>query len=53
MFHIRIFNGTNSGEEYLSCASDGLVDLYSRDDGSGRQLWMIDTLSSDRHLSGL
>merc|ERR1719422_685895 len=33
--------GTNPGEQYLSVRSDGFVDLYSRDDASGRQRWWI------------
>ena len=37
--HIKIAGGTAPGETYLSCQADGFVDLYDKDDESGRQRW--------------
>lgn len=47
VFNIKIAGGTNLGEEYLSCRRDGFVDLYSRDDGSGRQQWTLQDVGDD------
>ena len=41
-YPIKIFGGTNSGETFLSTTAAGQVDLFHRDDGSGRQRWVID-----------
>jgi len=38
---IRVSGGTNAGEDFLSCTDWGLVDLYSENDGSGRQTWVF------------
>jgi len=38
---IRVSGGTNAGEDFLSCTAKGLVDLYSKNDGSGRQTWVF------------
>ena len=41
-FHIVVAGDTNSDKKYLSCSQDGLVvDLYDRDDDSGRQQWQL------------
>ena len=37
--HIKIAGGSAPGETYLSCQADGFVDLYDKDDESGRQRW--------------
>lgn len=39
---IQVYNGVSSNKKYLSCSEDGSkVDLWSEDDGSGRQRWEI------------
>jgi len=39
---IRVDNGVSSDRKYLSCTPDGLtVNLWNKDDGSGRQRWQI------------
>ncbi len=41
--HIRIAGGTPIDRKYLSAGLDGnYVDLFSSDDGSGRQRWVIE-----------
>ena len=40
-YNIKIAGGTNPGETYLSCRSNGFVDLYNKDDDSGRQKWKL------------
>jgi hypothetical protein len=43
-----IEGGTAPGRKYLSTTADGSkVDLYSRDDGSGRQRWIIQPVRSN------
>jgi hypothetical protein len=42
--HIRIAGGTPIDRKYLSAGSEGdYLDLFNRDDGSGRQRWFIET----------
>lgn len=44
-FLIRVLEGVSSNLRYLSCTADGAkVDLYSQDDGSGRQRWMVQSV---------
>ena len=39
---ISVLAGVTSGRVYLSCTADGsTVDLWSVDDGSGRQRWQV------------
>jgi hypothetical protein len=39
-FQIKVVGGVEGGRVYLSCTPDGTkVDLWSIDDGSGRQRW--------------
>ncbi|MEA2941972.1 MAG: hypothetical protein QOD09_2501 [Bradyrhizobium sp.] len=41
-FNIVVVGGVNSGRVFLSCNQDGtVVDLWSQDDGSGRQRWQV------------
>jgi outer membrane protein assembly factor BamB len=40
-FNIIVIGGVNSRRDYLSCTPDGSVDLWSSDDGSGRQRWQV------------
>ncbi len=41
-FHIKVAGGTEPGKEFLSVNDSGeAVDLYSHDDGSGRQQWIL------------
>ncbi len=41
-FLIKVLSGVITNRVYLSCTSDSLkVDLFDRDDGSGRQRWQI------------
>lgn len=40
--NIVIAGGTDDGKVYLSCCANGKVDLYTKDDGSGRQLWKLE-----------
>jgi len=40
---------TDSGKVYLSCRADGLVDLYSHDDGSGRQQWNFVSIGGNKY----
>ncbi len=41
-FNIVVAGDTNSDKKYLSCSQDGLVvDLYDKDDDSGRQQWQL------------
>jgi hypothetical protein len=46
-YPIKIFGGTDSGETFLSSKANGDLDLYDRDDGSGRQRWVIERGSGD------
>lgn len=41
VYQIHIAGGTGAGAKMLSCSSEGTVDLWSRDDGSGRQRWSV------------
>jgi len=42
VFNIRVLRGVDNGRVWLSCTDNGkLVDLYHRDDGSGRQKWVV------------
>jgi hypothetical protein len=42
VYNIIVESGLSSNRKYLSCTSDGTkVDLWSKDDGSGRQRWEI------------
>ena len=45
VFNIWISGGTNRGKSILSCAPNGLVDLWERDDNSGRQKWRLEKTS--------
>jgi len=36
-----VVDGTHPGGEYLSCRPDGYVEVFSTDDGSGRQRWQF------------
>lgn len=60
---VRIRNVGNTSRRYLSCVKSGTtVDLFTKDDGSGRQQWIIkngrtiilpkgnNSISSDRYL---
>ena len=40
-YNIKVFGGTDYGKSYLSCSPSGGVDLWDKDDGSGRQTWNI------------
>lgn len=41
-FYIKNLSGVSSDRIYLSCAKDGSkVDLYNKDDNSGRQRWQV------------
>lgn len=41
-YQIKVVGGTNPNVVFLSCTADGLkVDLYTKDDGSGRQRWQL------------
>lgn len=41
-YNIQVSSGVTGGRVYLSCTSDGSnVDLWSEDDGSGRQRWQV------------
>ncbi|MDJ0837113.1 MAG: hypothetical protein QNK37_11395 [Acidobacteriota bacterium] len=41
-FHLFPENGVSGSRKYLSCTSDGTkVDLWNKDDASGRQRWQI------------
>jgi hypothetical protein len=41
-YNIKIVGGVETGRLFLSCSEDGLVvDLWSSDDGSGRQRWQL------------
>lgn len=40
--NLQVLRGLNSARSLLSCTSDGgKVDLFDKDDGSGRQQWLI------------
>ncbi len=42
IFNILVSKGTDPGKKYLSCRSNGqTVDLFDKDDGSGRQRWQL------------
>lgn len=41
---VSVLGGTNLSKDLLSCRADGLVDLYSHDDSSGRQRWIFEPL---------
>jgi hypothetical protein len=42
IFNILVSKGTDTGKKYLSCTSNGqTVDLFDKDDGSGRQRWQL------------
>ena len=49
MYNILVFGGTESGKKYLSCQQNGYVDLWSHDDESGRQKWIIEDISVDTY----
>jgi hypothetical protein len=41
--HIRILGGTPPDRKYMSAGSEGdYLDLFGKDDGSGRQQWLIE-----------
>lgn len=41
-YNIQVVGGVNGNLKYLSCAQDGsAVNLWSLDDGSGRQRWQL------------
>ncbi|CAD7930264.1 unnamed protein product, partial [Amoebophrya sp. A25] len=41
-YHIMVYGGVTGDNKYLSSNNDGsLVDLWTQDDGSGRQRWRI------------
>lgn len=40
-FNLQVLRGLSSNRSILSCRSDGLVDLWNQDDGSGRQRWLV------------
>lgn len=41
-FNIKVLTGVKGPKAYLSCSADGrTVDLWSNDDGSGRQRWQV------------
>lgn len=40
--HFKLFHGTPKDKKFLSCTKDGKkVDMYKKDDNSGRQKWEI------------
>jgi len=44
VFHIIISGGTNLDNTFLSTNTQGNPDLHDKDDGSGRQRWVIELL---------
>ena len=44
VYNVRVGGGTNADRTVLSCRADGHVDLWARDDGSGRQKWMLEAV---------
>jgi len=46
LYEIYIGGGTNANENLLSCRADGFVDLWERNDNSGRQLWRLTMLEN-------
>ena len=46
-FQIHVVAGTMAGRNMLSCRPDGYVDLFERDDESGRQKWVLLPLGND------
>jgi hypothetical protein len=48
VFNILVQGGTDLGKKFLSCTSDGQrVDLWEKDDGSGRQRWALTQAPSE------
>jgi len=46
IYNIIVSGGVTSDKKYLSCTEDGSkVDLYTKDDGSGRQRWTFTPVS--------
>ena len=45
-YTIQILQGLSGDRSYLSCATDGRVDLWTQDDGSGRQRWVLTPFGS-------
>lgn len=47
-YNIQVdFRGTNAGKIFLSCTKDGsIVDLYDKDDASGRQRWVLEDIGN-------
>lgn len=52
-YHIKVRGGTSGGfegEQLLSTTHDGkLIDLYSHDDHSGRQQWIVNCIGSNMY----
>lgn len=44
-YTIQTLQGLSSDRSMLSCTPDGKVDLWKKDDGSGRQRWVLTPLA--------
>jgi len=40
-YNIRVSAGVGNGRVWLSCGTDNSVNLWTQDDGSGRQRWQL------------
>ena len=40
-FNLQVLRGLSSNRSILSCQAQGLVDLWTQDDASGRQRWLV------------
>jgi len=40
-YNIRVSSGVGNGRVWLSCGTDNSVNLWTQDDGSGRQRWQL------------
>jgi len=55
LYEIYVGGGTDHGKTILSCRPDGYVDLWERNDNSGRQLWKLTLLGNglyNVHVNG-
>lgn len=48
LYYIQVVDGTPRGRFFLSAKTDGGVDLWGNDDGSGRQRWNVEPFDSSK-----
>jgi hypothetical protein len=46
LYEIYVGGGTNPNRVIMSCRADGYVDLWERNDNSGRQIWKLTKLNN-------